>query len=130
MNVDVVALFCFVSALCLCSVALFSFLNMRVNFTNAKLNNVYNFDYVQPVTGERQRFLAKVIRNERWTLEDIMKLNFRSNYREYDSTFERAGNLITCIMPNGEYRKFWSNRVVNCKKVLGGGYLYRFASLI
>jgi hypothetical protein len=130
MNVDGLTVLCLSLVGYVVCAAVFYILNMKVNFTNAKLNNVYNFDYVQPVTGERQRLFAKVVRNERWTLEDIMKLNFRSNYRECDSTFERAGNLITCVMPNGEYRKFWSNRVVNCRKIFGGGYLYRFASLI
>lgn len=130
MNVDVVALFCFVSAVCLLCVAVFSFLTMDVNFKNAKPNSVYNFEYVQPVTGERQRFLAEVVNNENWTDEEIRRLNFRSDYRASDRMFKRAGNLVTCAMPNGDYRKFWSDRVVNCRKVPMGGFLYRFASLI
>lgn len=130
MNVDGIALFCFVSALCLFGVAVFSFLTMDVNFSNAKPNRVYNFEYVQPVTGERQRFLAEVINNEKWTDEEIRSLNFRSDYRAGDFLFKRAGNLVTCLMPNGDYRRFWSDRVVNCRKVPMGGLLYRFASLI
>lgn len=130
MNVDGIALFCFVSAVVMCGVALFSFLTMDVNFNHAKPNRVYNFEYVQPVTGERQRFLAEVISNEPWTDEQINKLNFRSDYRVHDRAFKRAGNLVTCAMPNGEYRRFWSDRVVNCRKVPLGGLLYRCASLI
>ena len=130
MNVDSVALFCFVSAVCLCGVALFSFLKMDVNFSNAKSGRVYNFDYIQPVTGGRERFLAKVISNEKWTEDEIRGLNFRSDYRAGDFLFKRAGSLVTCVMPNGEYRRFWSDRVVNCRKVPMGGLLYRFASFI
>lgn len=130
MNVDGIALFCFVSAVCLCGVALFSFLTMNVNFSNAKPNRVYNFEYVQPVTGERQRFLAEVVSNEKWTEDEIRNLNIRSDYRVGDQMFKRAGNLVNCVTPNGEYRRFWSDRVINCRRVPMGGLLYRFASLI
>lgn len=130
MNVDSVALFCFVSAVCLLGVAVFSFLKMDVNFSNAKPDRVYNFDYIQPVTGGRERFLAKVVRNEKWTEDEIRGLNFRSDYRAGDFLFKRAGNLVTCVMPNGEYRRFWSGRVMNCTAVPVGGLMYRFASFI
>lgn len=127
MNVDVFAV-----SIIACFIGLFILyiVNLRADFTNAKSDCVYNFDYVQPVTGARERFLAKVISNEKWTSEQIRGLNFRSDYRSGDKNFEREGNLVTCIMPNGEHRRFWSGRVVNCKPVLAGGLMYRFASFI
>jgi len=130
MNVDVALAVCFgltVFGLC---VATFFLMNMRANFTNAKPNSVYNFDYIQPLSGTRERFLAKVVSNESWTNDEIENLNVRSRYRKYDSMFARKGRLVNCVMPNGEYRRFWSDRVENCKLVPVGGILYRFASLI
>ena len=130
MNVDVVALFCLGLIGCVVCLSMFYILNRNVNFTNAKSGRVYNFDYIQPVTGGRERFLAKVVDNDNWTIEQIRKLNFRSDYRWSDKNFKREGNLVTCVMPNGDYRRFWSGRVENCTVVPAGGLVYRFASLI
>lgn len=130
MNVDGLTLLCLgVVSCCICGL-MFYILNRNVNFTNAKSGRVYNFDYIQPVTGGRERFLAKVVDNDNWTIEQICRLNFRSDYRWRDKNFKREGNLVTCVMPNGEYRRFWSGRVENCTVVPAGGLLYRFASLI
>ena len=130
MNVDGLTLLCLgVVSCCICGLV-FYFLNRNVNFSHAKSGRVYNFDYIQPVTGGRERFLAKVIGNDKWTEDEIRGLNFRSDYRTSDFTFKRAGNLVTCVMPNGEYRRFWSGRVENCTVVPAGGLMYRFASLI
>lgn len=130
MNVDVVALFCLGLIGCVVCLSMFYILNRNVNFTNAKSGRVYNFDYIQPVTGGRERFLAQVVDNEAWDENQIRKLNFRSDYRVYDTNFKREGNLVTCVMPNGDYRRFWSGRVENCRFVPAGGLLYRFASFI
>jgi len=130
MNADVAAIISF--SLIVFSVCVFVFcvLDTRTNFNNAKPNRVYNFEYIQPVTGERERFLAKVVSNDKWTEHEISRLNHRSDYRWNDKNFKREGNLINCVMPNGEYRRFWSGRVVNCKFIPAGGLMYRFASLI
>jgi hypothetical protein len=130
MNVDVVALFCLGLIGCVVCLSMFYILNRNVNFTNAKSGRVYNFDYIQPVTGGRERFLAKVVDNDNWTIEQIRRLNFRSDYRWSDKNFKREGNLVTCVMPNGDYRRFWSGRVENCTIIPAGNVLYRFASLI
>jgi hypothetical protein len=130
MNVDVVALFCLGLIGCVVCLSMFYILNRRTNFSNAKPNRVYNFDYIQPVTGQRERFFAKVVDNDSWTMDQIRRLNFHSNYRWNDSNFKREGNLVTCVMPNGDSRRFWSGRVENCKIVPIGSLMYRFASLI
>lgn len=129
MNVDVSTV-CFAIIACFICFAILYIMNLRADFANAKSNCVYNFEYVQPVTGGRERFLAKVVNNEKWTNDEIRRLNFRSDYRWNDKNFKREGNLVTCIMPNGEYRRFWSGRVANCKPVPVGSLVYRFASFI
>lgn len=130
MNVDVVTVVALGLVASGLFMVLYSVMNMRSDFNYAQPNRVYNFDYVQPVTGGRERFLAKVISNHKWTSDQIRALNFRSDYRISDKDFKREGNLVTCVMPNGEYRRFWSGRVENCTPVPVGGLLYRFASLI
>jgi hypothetical protein len=130
MNVDAFTMFCVVSVVCVFCVALFYFLNTNVSFANAKPNSVYNFDYIQPVTGGIERFLVKVVSNEKWTEDEIWKLDIRSDYRSGDCLFRRGGHLVNCVMPNGEYRRFWTDSVINCRKVPVGGMLYRFASFI
>lgn len=130
MNVDGLTVLCISLTGYVVCAAVFYVLNRKVNFSNAKSGSVYNFEYVQPVTGERQRFLAEVVSNEKWTEDEIRNLNIRSDYRVGDHMFKRAGNLVNCVTPNGEYRRFWSDRVINCRRVPIGGLLYRFASLI
>ena len=89
----------------------------------AYLGEVYNFHYLQPLTGEYERFLAKVI-SKRDMKDQIEKLNAESDYRRYDSEFQRTNTLVTCILSNGEIRNFYAERVRDCYRSIFGRILY------
>ena len=56
---------------------------------------MFNFEYLQPLHGDSERHLAKVI--EKTVLSDraIEALNRRSGYRKNDKDFKRTRNLVT-----------------------------------
>ena len=93
------------------------------SLSSAYLGEVYNFHYLQPLTGEYERYLAKVI-SEQDMREDIARLNRTSNYRRYDSQFERSNTLVTCELSNGEIRNFYAERVRDCYRSIFGRLLY------
>lgn len=86
---------------------------------NAKVGQIYNFEYEQPYHGEPERILARVIEPV-YTLSDesIRKLNARSAYRKNDPNFQRTKHLVTCEMPSGEIRNFYAERTKNCRRPL------------
>jgi len=87
----------------------------------AKVGEVYNFEYLQPLKGDPERFLAKVI-SPVCTLDNdaINRINRRSNYRKNDPKFMRTNHLVTCKTRNGEVRQFYCERAINCRKPLLG----------
>jgi len=89
----------------------------------AYLGEVYNFHYLQPLTGEYERYLAKVI-NKKDMRSDIARLNMVSDYRRYDSEFQRSNTLVTCQLSNGEIRNFYAERVRDCYRSIFGRLLY------
>jgi len=89
----------------------------------AYLGEVYNFHYLQPLTGEYERYLAKVI-NKQDMKNDIARLNRESDYRRYDSEFQRTNTLVTCVLANGEIRNFYAERVRDCYRSIFGRLLY------
>ena len=50
-------------------------------------------------------------------------MNRTSNYRKDDPDFERTNHLVTCEVEDGEYRQFYCERAVNCRKPLFGRLL-------
>ena len=94
------------------------------SLANATVGTVYNFRYFQPVTGDYQRYLAKVVKVYKLTKDEIDRLNWSSDYRRYDNEFERSPTLVTCQMSNGEYRQFYAERSDMCKRTLTGNLLY------
>lgn len=93
---------------------------------NAKVGEVYNFEYLQPHHGEPVRVLARVI-EPAYTLSDdcIRRLNATSNYRNNDPEFKRTRHLVTCETPNGEIRNFYAERTRNVRRPLLAGLLFR-----
>ena len=100
---------------------------------NAKVGEVYNFDYEQPFHGERHRVLAKVIEPV-YTLNDdsIKKLNRRSAYRRNDPIFQRTHHLVTCQTFDGQIRQFYAERAKNVRRFPLGNVLMKtgLASLL
>lgn len=97
----------------------------RTSLANAKVGDVFNFTYEQPLKGDPERFLAKVL--DVYTLDDtsIRRLNARSRYRRNDPQFVRTNHLVKCAMPNGTVRNFYAERTANCRKPLLAGTLFK-----
>jgi hypothetical protein len=94
------------------------------DLANAKVGQVFNFEYLQPLNGEPERYLAKVIEPVA-TLDDtrINLMNRRSNYRRNDPSFKRTNHLVTCKTVDGNIRQFYCERVVNCRRPLLAGFI-------
>ncbi len=108
-----------VAAICLVAFGAYvCFGGRKANLADAEVGQVFNFEYLQPLHGDSERHLAKVI--EKTVLSDraIETLNRRSGYRKNDKDFKRTRNLVTCETANGEVRNFYAERVVNCRKPL------------
>jgi hypothetical protein len=95
------------------------------NMSAAKIGDVYNFEYLQPHGGEPERFLVKVVGVNILTNNQINKLNATSNYRRYDPAFQRTNHLVTGQSADGKIRNFYAERVVNCRRPLLGGSLFK-----
>jgi hypothetical protein len=105
---------------------------LRDTLTNAKIGGVYNFEYVQPVTGLPERFMAKVLEVHRFSDDYISRLNSKSRYRKDDPNFERSRHLVTAQTPDGKIRNFYAERTRNVRRPLLGGVAFKtgLASLL
>lgn len=94
----------------------------KANLVDAKVGDVYNFEYLQPLNGKPERYLAKVIEPVA-TLDDswIRVTNRRSSYRRNDPNFKRTNHLVTCQTVDGNIRQFYCERVINCRRPLLSG---------
>ena len=93
----------------------------RAELCNAKVGEVYNFEYLQPVNGDPKRVLARVLQSPvRFDDSAISRMNARSSYRRNDPKFERTHHLVTCKTVDGNIRQFYCERVKNCRKPLLG----------
>lgn len=94
----------------------------RTDLCNAKVGQVFNFEYLQPLHGDAERYLAKVIEPV-CHLDNgtIARMNARSNYRRNDPDFKRTNHLVTCKTVDGNIRQFYCERVVNCRRPLFAG---------
>lgn len=88
------------------------------SLANAKVGEVFNFEYEQPHHGEPERVLAKVVEPV-YALSDatIAKLNRRSGYRRNDPNFKRTKHLVTCEMTDGSIRNFYAERAKNVRRL-------------
>lgn len=92
---------------------------------NATIGSVYNFRYFQPMSGDYDRYLAKVVDIRNLDVWEIGRLNFTSDYRAGDKNFMRTPTLVTCEMGNGDYRQFYAERSDMCKRSAVGGLLFK-----
>lgn len=94
----------------------------RANLADAQVGQVFNFEYLQPLHGEPERYLAKVIEPVATLDESWIKLmDRRSNYRRNDPNFKRTNHLVTCKTADGKIRNFYCERVINCRRPLFAG---------
>ena len=99
---------------------------VHANLSNAKVGEVYNFEYEQPLHGEPERYLAKVVEPVYTMSQDqINRLNRRSRYRYNDPQFVRTSHLVTCETPDGNIRQFYAERAKNCRRPLLAGTLFK-----
>jgi hypothetical protein len=128
MNLDFlwIGLGCFVlAAIAACVVGVYGVYGGRkAELCDARVGQVFNFEYLQPLNGEPERYLAKVIEPPT-TLDNatIERMNRRSNYRRGDPQFKRTNHLVTCKTVDGNIRQFYCERVVNCRRPLLAGWL-------
>ncbi len=121
-----VYLFAAVAAIgCLIAFAIVMSIHGRpASLCDAKEGEVFSFEYLQPLTGERKRHLAKVVEPViRFSDTDLKHMNSRSSYRKHDPEFQRTNHLVTCETGDGEYRQFYCERAVNCRKPLLAGLI-------
>ena len=119
--------FTIASVAVLCGLTAFGFYAVyggrKASLANAKIGQVFNFEYLQPLEGEPERYLAKVIDVTALDNATIERLNRRSNYRRNDSKFQRTHHLVKCKTADGNVRQFYAERVVNCRRPLLAGLL-------
>jgi hypothetical protein len=126
------AIFAGVVACVLGFVAFHIYRGFRDSLSNARIGSVYNFEYIQPVTGEPERFMAKVLEVHRFSDDWIARLNRTSRYRRDDPTFKRSRHLVTAQSPDGKIRNFYAERTRNVRRPLLGGVAFKtgLASLL
>jgi hypothetical protein len=95
------------------------------SLSNARVGSVYNFEYQQPVTGDPERYMAKVLSVHRLSSDSIQRLNRTSRYRRHDDQFVRTTHLVTAQTPDGRIRNFYAERTRNVRRPLLGGTLFK-----
>lgn len=94
------------------------------SLTNAHIGVVYNFRYFQPLNGDYERYLAKVLDVRKLNQAEISRLNWSSDYRRGDKDFKRSNTLVTCLMGNGDIRQFYAERSDMCRRSAIGRLLF------
>lgn len=116
-----------------CAFAYFhTYRGVRDSLSNAKIGQVYNFRYLQPLTDVPERFMARVVNVQVLDEKQIEKLNRRSNYRKYDSEFQRSRHLVTAQTFDGKIRNFYAERTADVRRPLLGKVVFKtgLASLL
>ena len=105
---------------------------VRDSLSNARIGSIYNFEYIQPVTGEPERYMARVLEVHRFSDDYISRLNATSRYRRNDPMFQRSKHLVTAQTPDGKIRNFYAERTRNVRRPLLGGVVFKtgLASLL
>lgn len=127
MNDTFVLGICFACAVAAIGVFLLYNIYRGVNdsLTNAVIGTVYNFRYFQPLSGDYERYLAKVVGVRKLSQAEISRLNWTSDYRIYDNDFKRSPTLVTCEMGNGDFRQFYAERSDMCRRSAVGELLFK-----
>lgn len=88
------------------------------SLANARVGDIFNFEYEQPHHGDPERVLARVIEPV-YAMNDaqIRKLNARSRYRANDPNFKRTKHLVTCQTNDGKIRNFYAERTKNVRRL-------------
>lgn len=109
-----------------------TYYGIKGSLTNAKVGEVYNFKYLQPVTDVPERFMAKVVSVQTFTDEYIRILDRKSRYRKYDPEFQRSRHLVTAQTFDGKIRNFYAERTTDVRRPLLGGVVFKtgLASLL
>jgi hypothetical protein len=102
------------------------------SLTNAKVGQVYNFKYLQPVTDVPERFMARVVGVQTFTEDYLSRLNSKSRYRRNDPEFQRSKHLVTAQTFDGKIRNFYAERTTDVRRPLLGGVMFKtgLASLL
>ena len=62
---------------------------------------------------------------QKFSQEEINRMNRAYRYRRYDNNFVRTSNLVTAITPDGKIRNFYAERTSNVRRPLLGGVLFK-----
>jgi hypothetical protein len=118
---------CFAIVMSLMTAFLFYHIYWGVHdsLTSANIGTVYNFRYQQPLTGDYERYLAKVVNIRKLNQYEISRLNWSSDYRVGDKEFRRTPTLVTCVMGNGDFRQFYAERSDMCRRPVIAGMLFK-----
>lgn len=98
---------------------------VRDSLSNARVGQVYNFKYLQPVTDVPERFMAKVVNIQTFSEDYLSRLNRKSRYRRNDPEFQRSKNLITAQTFDGKIRNFYAERTADVRRPLLGGVIFK-----
>jgi len=126
------SIFAGVVALLVAFVGFHIYRGVHDSLTNAKVGTVYNFEYVQPLHGTPERFMAKVLDVHHFSDQYLSRLNAKSRYRRNDPDFKRSNHLVTARTPDGKVRNFYAERTRNVRRPLLGGVMFKtgLASLL
>jgi len=97
---------------------------VKDSLTTAQIGTVYNFEYIQPVTGEPERFMARVLEVHRFSDQYLTRLNAKSRYRRNDPEFQRSKHLVTAQTFDGKIRNFYAERTRNVRRPLLGSFMF------
>lgn len=121
-----VGVVCAVGLVGLVSFVLFhTYSGVRDSLSNAKVGTIYNFEYEQPLAGDPERYMAKVLSVYRLSQDNINRLNRTSRYRKHDEQFVRTTHLVTAQTPDGKIRNFYAERTRNVRRPLLGRPLFQ-----
>ena len=120
-----VGMLCFGCAAVMGLVAWNVYRGVHGSLATAKVGEVYNFKYEQPLHGEPERYMAKVLSVHTLNDEDIARLNARSKYRRYDTNFVRTRHLVTAQSHDGTVRNFYAERTTDVRRPLLGGVVFK-----
>lgn len=125
-------IFAGVAAILCAFIAFHIYSGVKASLSAAQIGTVYNFEYIQPVTGEPERFMAKVLEVQRFSDQYLARLNAKSRYRRNDPEFQRSKHLVTAQTPDGKIRNFYAERTRNVRRPLLGGVMFKtgLASLL
>lgn len=98
---------------------------LTASLNNAKVGEIYNFEYLQPNEGDHERHLIKVIGVHVLSAEAIQRLNSKSRYRYNDPVFQRTSHLVTGQSADGTIRNFYAERTQNVRRPLLGGVVFK-----